>query len=366
MALLLPVLSSIADFRGNKKVFMMVFTYIGSFACTGLFFFKLETLELGIICFTLAAIGYIGGAMFNNSYLPEIASVDQQDKVSAKGFAYGYVGSVLLQIICFVFVLKPELFGITDPSLPARLSFLLVGIWWISFSQIPFKKLPKGSSNYNKLSKIAVKSGFQELIKVWHQLKGMTILKRFLLGFFFYSMGVQTIMLVAAGFGEKVLKLGTAKLIAIILIIQLVAIFGALIMSYFAKKYGNIQVIIAVILVWIGVCAGAYYIQNEGQFYAVAVVVGLVMGGIQSISRSTYSKFLPENTPDTASFFSFYDVTEKMAIVIGLFSFAYIEEFTGSMRNSAISLAGFFIIGLLMLVSIFFIKTESSTSLAKD
>jgi UMF1 family MFS transporter len=194
----------------------------------------------------------------------------------------------------------------------------------------------------------------------------MTILKRFLLGFFFYSMGVQTIMLVAAGFGEKVLKLGTAKLIAIILIIQLVAIFGALIMSYFAKKYGNIQVIIAVILVWIGVCAGAYYIQNEGQFYAVAVVVGLVMGGIQSISRSTYSKFLPENTPDTASFFSFYDVTEKMAIVIGLFSFAYIEEFTGSMRNSAISLAGFFIIGLLILVSIFFIKTESSTSLAKD
>ena len=366
MALILPVLSSIADFRGNKKVFMMIFTYIGSLACAGLFFFKLETLELGIICFTLAAMGYIGGAMFNNSYLPEIASVDQQDKVSAKGFSYGYVGSVLLQIICFIFVLKPELFGITDPSLPARLSFLLVGIWWISFSQITFKKLPAGSPNYSKLSKIDVKSGFQELVKVWHQLNEMAILKRFLLGFFFYSMGVQTIMLVAAGFGEKVLKLGTAKLIAIILIIQLVAILGALIMSYFAKKYGNIQVIIAVILVWIGVCVGAYYIQNEGQFYAVAAIVGLVMGGIQSISRSTYSKFLPENTPDTASFFSFYDVTEKMAIVIGLSSFAYIEEFTGSMRNSAISLAGFFIIGLLILVSIFFIKTDSSASLAKD
>jgi MFS transporter, UMF1 family len=366
MALILPVLSSIADFRGNKKVFMKAFTYLGSFACAGLFFFKLETLELGIICFTLAAMGFIGGSMFNNSYLPEIASVDQQDKVSAKGFAYGYVGSVLLQIICFVFVLKPELFGITDPSLPARLSFLLVGIWWISFSQITFKKLPAGSPNYNKLAKKDVKSGFQELLKVWGQLKQMAILKRFLLGFFFYSMGVQTIMLVAAGFGEKVLKLGTAKLIAIILVIQLVAIFGALIMSYFAKKYGNIQVIIAVIVVWIGVCAGAYYIQNESQFYAVAVIVGLVMGGIQSISRSTYSKFLPENTPDAASFFSFYDVIEKMAIVIGLFSFAYIEEFTGSMRNSAISLAGFFIIGLLILVSIFFIKTESSASLAKD
>ena len=366
MALLLPVLSSIADFRGNKKIFMMVFTYIGSVACAGLFFFKLETLELGIICFVLAAMGYIGGVMFNNSYLPEIATLDQQDKVSAKGFAYGYVGSVLLQIICFVFVLKPELFGITDASLPARLSFLLVGIWWIAFAQIPFRKLPAGSPNYEKVTKSAVKNGFQELLKVWRQLKSMALLKRFLLAFFFYSMGVQTIMLVAAGFGEKVLKLGTSKLIAIILIIQLVAILGALIMSFFAKKYGNIRVIIVVLMIWIGVCVAAYFIENEVQFYAIAAVVGLVMGGIQSISRSTYSKFLPENTPDTASFFSFYDVTEKIAIVIGLFSFAYIEEFTGSMRNSAISLAGFFLIGMLVLFSILFLKTENSAPIRSE
>jgi UMF1 family MFS transporter len=366
MAIVLPFLSSIADYRGNKKVFMKTFTYLGSFACAGLFFFKLETLEWGIICFGLAAIGYIGGMMFNNSYLPEIASVDQQDKVSAKGYAYGYIGSVILQIICFAFVLKPDLFGITDASLPARLSFLLVGIWWITFSQIPFKKLPADSPNFDKMSKLNVKSGFEELLKVWRKMKEMFYLKRFLLAFFFYSMGVQTIMLVAAGFGEKVLKLGTSKLIAIILIIQLVAIFGALIISYLAKKYGNIQVIIGVVIVWIAICFGAYHIQNEQQFYALAVVVGLVMGGIQSISRSTYSKFLPENTPDTASFFSFYDVTEKLAIVIGLFSFAYIEEFTGSMRNSAVSLASFFIIGLLILISLLFLKSDSSSSLTKD
>lgn len=344
----------------------MVFTYIGSIACAGLFFFKLETLEFGIICFVLAAMGYIGGVMFNNSYLPEIATIDHQDKASARGFAYGYVGSVLLQIICFVFVLKPELFGITDASLPARLSFLLVGVWWISFAQIPFRKLPAGSPNYDKIAKSAVHSGFQELLKVWGQLKTMVLLKRFLLAFFFYSMGVQTIMLVAAGFGEKILKLGTSKLIVIILIIQLVAILGALIMSYFAKKFGNIQVIIFVLIIWIGICVAAYYVENEGQFYAIAAIVGLVMGGIQSISRSTYSKFLPENTPDTASFFSFYDVTEKLAIVLGLFSFAYIEEFTGSMRNSAISLASFFIIGLLVLLSLLFLKTESSSSLRSE
>lgn len=363
-AFALPVLSSIADYRGNKRTFMKAFTYIGGLACIGLFFFKLDTLELGIICFALAAMGYVGGVMFNNSYLPEIASPDQQDKISARGFAYGYVGSVLLQIICFVFVLKPDFFGITDASLPARLSFLLVGLWWIGFAQIPFRKLPAGSRNHKKIEKSQVTSGFDELIKVWSLLNGMKTLKRFLSAFFFYSMGVQTIMLVAAGFGEKIFKLGTSKLIAIVLVIQIVAILGALIMSYFSKRIGNIRVILFVVLIWIGVCVAAYFIQNEFQFYALAAVVGLIMGGIQSVSRSTYSKFLPENTPDTASFFSFYDVTEKIAIVIGLFSFAYIEELTGSMRNSAISLAGFFIIGLLILISILFIKEEKAGEMA--
>jgi len=350
MALLLPILSSIADYRGNKKIFMKIFTYLGSVACMGLYFFKLDTLELGIICFGIAAMGYIGGVLFNNSYLPEIATIDQQDRVSAKGFAYGYVGSVLLQIICFVFVLKPELFGITDLSFPPRLSFLLVGIWWIAFAQIPFKKLPAGSPNYSSINKSVVRSGFQELSKVWSQLSHMKVLKMFLLAFFFYSMGVQTIMLAAAGFGEKTLKLGTSKLIITILIIQLVAILGAMMMSHFAKKIGNVRVLICVVLIWIAFCICAYFITTEYQFYGLAAVAGLIMGGIQSLSRSTYSKYLPANTPDTASFFSFYDVTEKIAIVIGLFSFAYIEEVTGSMRNSIIALASFFVIGLVFLV----------------
>ena len=201
MAAVLPLLSSAADYHGNKKTFMKFFTYMGGAACMGLFFFKLETLELGIICFIIAAMGYIGGVMFNNSYLPEIATEDEQDRVSAKGFAFGYVGSVLLQIICFVFVLKPEWFGITDGSFPARLSFLLVGAWWIVFAQIPFGKLPEGSQNRDKLKNRTVRSGFQELQKVWRQLAHTPILKRFLMAFFFYSMGVQTVMLVAANFG---------------------------------------------------------------------------------------------------------------------------------------------------------------------
>jgi len=352
MVILLPVFSAIADYKRNRKTMMKGFTYMGAIACMGLYFFKLETLEWGIICSSLAAMGYIGGVLFNNSYLPEIATVDQQDRVSAKGFAYGYVGSVILQLICFLFVLKPEWFGIEDASFPARFSFLLVGLWWILFSQIPFKRLPTRPKNPDKLNRHILKKGFLELKKVWIQIKALPALKGFLGAFFFYAMGVQTIMLVAAAFGEKVLHLGASKLIITILVIQLVAIAGAYLMAWLASKIGNINVLLIVVSLWIFICISAFYIANEMQFYVLAMLVGLVMGGTQSISRSTFSKLVPEKTMDTASFFSFYDVTEKLAIVIGLFSFGFIEEITHNIRLSALFLTLFFLIGLILLVRI--------------
>lgn len=349
MALLLPILSSIADYRQNKMSFMKAFTYIGGAACMGLFFFRLETLEWGIFCFALAAMGYIGGLLFNNSYLPEIATVDQQDKVSAQGFAYGYVGCVILQIICFVIILKPEWFGITDPSLPARLSFLLVGLWWIGFSQIPFRRLPPDRPTGRRLTGGIFRKGFSELKDVYGKARQITGIRRFLPAFFFYSIGVQTLMVVAAAFGEKVLHLGAAKLIGTILLIQLVAIGGAFLMSRLSRLIGNIPVLMLVVCIWISICVSAYFISHEFEFYMLAALVGLVMGGIQSLSRSTFSKLIPVGETDTASFFSFYDVTEKVAIVCGLFSFAAIEQITGNIRNSAISLAVFFVIGLVFL-----------------
>jgi len=356
MVLLLPILSSIADYRGNKKIFMQFFTLLGSAACCGLFFFNADRLEFGVICFALAAIGYSGGFVFYNSYLPEIATLDMQDKVSAKGFTYGYIGSVLLQIICFAFVLKPEIFGITDKSLPAQISFLLVGIWWIGFALIPFSILPKGSPNAQTHQHNIIKGGFIELGNVWVKIKSMPLVKKFLPSFFFYSMGVQTIMLVATGFAAKELGMKTPELITIILIIQIVAIGGATLMSRLSDKYGNVRVLIFVVFIWIGICIAAYFTTTSTEFYIIAVIVGLVMGGIQSLSRSTYSKFLPQDIPDTASFFSFYDVTEKLAIVGGLFSFGFIEELTGSMRNSTLVLGLFFVIGLLLLFSL--LRTE--------
>lgn len=350
MALTLPLLSAIADVKGNRKTFMKGFTYLGAVACTGLFFFKLETLEWGIVCYTLAAMGYVGGILFNNSYLPEIASVDQQNRISAQGFAYGYIGSVILQLICFAFVLRPGWFNIEDASLPARLSFLLVGLWWILFAQIPFRKLPKDNKTGKSVNRKVVKNAFTELKEVYGRLKKIPTIRRFLPAFFFYAMGVQTVMIVAAAFGEKVLQLGASKLIATILIIQLVAIGGAYFMSLLARLIGNTKVLALAVALWILICIAAFYLQTETQFYILAAIVGLVMGGIQSLSRSTYSKMIPSDEEDTTSFFSFYDVTEKMAIVIGLFAFALIEQLSNNIRYSALSLSIYFIVALILLL----------------
>ena len=352
IALSLPILTSIADYRGNKKIFMKFFTWLGAISCCMLYFFKFDTLEISMIFFGLAAIGYCGGFVFYNSYLPEIATLDMQDKVSAKGFTYGYIGSVILQLVCFAFVLKPEWFGIVDKSFPARLSFLLVGVWWIGFAYIPFTVLPKGSPNAKSHTQNLVRGGFIELGKVWQQVKCMPILKRYLPAFFFYSMGVQTIMLVATSFGAKELKMETKSLIQIILIIQLVAIGGATLMSRLSDKFGNIKVLAWVVSIWIAVCIAAYFTTTSTQFYILAIVVGLVMGGIQSLSRSTYSKLIPQDIPDSASFFSFYDVTEKIAIVGGMFSFGLVDDITNSMRNSTLVLCSYFIVGLILLLSL--------------
>lgn len=348
---MLPILTSIADYLGHKKLYMQVFTWMGSLACAGLFFFTMDTFEFSMICFGLASIGYCGGFVFYNSYLPQIATIDRQDAVSAKGFIYGFAGSIVVQVICFIFVLSPKTFGITD-DLAARISFLIVGIWWIGFSLIPFYLLPKGIPNAGSHQYNVFTGGFKELAKVWRSVQQLPLLKRFLPAFFFYSVGVQTIMLVAANFGAKELRMPEESLISIILIIQLVAIIGASFTARLSSRFGNVRVLVAIVAIWSAICAGVYFITNAQQFYVASVLVGIVMGGVQSLSRSTYSKYIPQNIPDTASYFSFYDVTEKLSIVVGLFTFGFVEALTHEMRNSALVLDGFFVIGLLLLLSL--------------
>ncbi|RFS19053.1 MFS transporter [Chitinophaga silvatica] len=340
-----PILSSIADTRGNKKNFLKFFTLIGSLSCCTLFFFDHNSLALGVFAFILATIGYCGGLVFYNSYLPEIAAPEDRDTVSAKGFSMGYIGSVILQLLGFALVLMAEPLG-WDGGLPVRITFLLVGIWWLGFAQITFKRLPDSIASKDAHKGKAITDGFKELRKVFAQVKQMPVLKRFLRGFFFYSMGVQTVMLAAAIFGDKVLKLPSSNLIFTIVIIQLVAIPGAWLIAKLSGIFGNLRVLIAVILFWILICIAGYLMTTAIHFYCLATAVGLVMGGIQSLSRSTYAKLMPETT-DTASFFSYYDVTEKISIVIGMFTFAYIEDVTGNIRFSVLALVIFFLIGLI-------------------
>ena len=350
IALLSPILSSIADFKGNKKSFMQFFCYLGSLACCLMYWFTKDTLTLGIACAVIAAVGYCGSLVFYNAYLPEIAAEEDQDEVSAKGFAYGYIGSVLLQIICFFFVLKPEWFGITDGTFPARLSFLLVGLWWAAFAQITFATLPKSIATGTLKQGNIITNGFIELKKVWHQAEQLPVLKSYLIAFFFYSMGVQTVMLAATLFGSQVLQMATSKLIICILLIQIVAIAGAYLMAKLSDRFGNFNILAFVVLLWTALCVAAYFVTSEMQFYILASIVGLIMGGIQSLSRSTYAKIMPDGTKDTASFFSFYDVTEKVAIVIGMVSFGLVQQITGNMRNSILALVLFFIIGFIILL----------------
>ncbi len=343
IALLSPVLSSIADYKGNKKGFMRFFCYLGAASCSIMFFFDIDHVTLGLLCFMFAGIGFYGSQVFYNSYLPEIAAESDRDRISAKGYSFGYIGSVLMQLVGFALVML-----MSDKGLALRITFLLVGIWWVGFAQITFTRLPISPKNERKAKKHVLVNGFHELQAVWQQVKKMPVLKRYLTAFFFYSMGVQTVMLVAIDFGIKELKLPDDRLIITAVIIQLVAIAGAIAMSRLSAIYGNIRVLIFTVLLWIGVCITGYYISTEVHFYILASLVGMVMGGIQSLSRSTYSKLMPE-TRDTASFFSFYDVTEKFAIVIGLFTFGFIEGIS-SIRQSILSLVVFFILGLLFLL----------------
>jgi UMF1 family MFS transporter len=361
VAFISPLLSGIADYAGNKKQFLKLFCYIGAASCIGLYWFDKANLYFSLVCYLFGLIGFWGSLVFYNSYLPDIAYPDQQDAVSAKGYSLGYIGSVILLVLNLAMIMKPGIFHITDsPESPAaikamRISFVSVGIWWVLFSQYSYYYLPK-VVNKNKITGEVLFNGFRELRKVWDQLRQNVTLKRYLGAFFVYSMAVQTVMLAATYFGAEEItwESNDAKskgLIVSILLIQLVAVVGAIVTSKLSAKFGNIKTLIGINCIWAVICISAYFVTLPMHFYITAAFVGLVMGGIQSLSRSTYSKFLPETT-DTASFFSFYDVTEKIGIVIGMLMYGAIDQAFGSMRYSVVFLTVFFIAGVFLLTRV--------------
>ena len=360
ISVLNPLLSGIADFGGKKKGFMRFFSTMGAVSTALLFFFDKNTVELGAILFGLSIMGYAGSLVFYNSYLPEIVTEDKFDKVSAKGFALGYIGSVFLLVLNIVMLQNSQWFG-EDPTMPAKVTFVTVGLWWAGFAQITFRRLPANVFNKNKQKGLIAK-GFKEFKKVWLEVKEMKTLKMFLLAFFLYSMGVQTIMYMATIFGKNVVKMEDDQMILLVLILQLIAIVGAFLFSYISSKKGNIFSLSWSLVLWTIVCVYAYFL-GEGdviEFNVLAVLVGLVMGGVQAMSRSTYSKLIPAEAKDHASYFSFYETLEKISIALGTFTFGFLIILTGTENASALSLSVFFIVGLVLLLKIPKVKPQDN------
>jgi len=350
-----PLFSSMADYTGRRKAFMRVFTMIGATACGALFFFDKNHVELGVIAFALGTIGYGGSIVFYNSFLPVIAEPENQDRISARGYAMGYLGGVVLLLFNLLMIMKPALFGIAaDSSLPARISFVTVSIWWIAFSQITFSRLPKYTFRKRMIRESVLTNGYKELRVVFNQIKKSYKLSMYLTGFFFLMMGVLTTMFMAATYGEKEMGLKEDVLIPTILVIQLVGMLGAWMFARISEKIGNLRALMITIVTWAIICVGAYFISNTFQFVTVAFFIGIVMGGSQSLARSTYSKMLPADTTDHTSFFSFYDVMEKLATVAGTFSFGVMEAITGSMRYSVLAITVFFLLSLFFMLLLYF------------
>jgi len=355
IAFLSPLLSGIADFIGNKKIFMKFFVYMGSLSCIGLYWFELETIEISLLLYTLGLIGFWGSLVYYNSYLTDITYPNQTNKVSAKGYTMGYVGSVILLLINLIMINFYETFGFESEIAAMKSSFAIVGIWWLSFSQYSFYHLPTGNRGV-KVPKNIIWNGFKELKGVYKFIRTSKRFTRFLLAFFIFSFSLQTVLYIASYFGVSEIEWAssseqTSGLIISILLIQIVAIGGAYFFTKMAQKYGNILVLTFAIFLWGAVCLYAYFIKTPIQFYMIAGLVGLLMGGTQPVARATYSLFIPD-TKDTTSFFSFYDVTEKIGIVFGMIFYAAAAQITGSVRFSVIIFMFFFFMGALLLTRV--------------
>jgi len=359
--LLTIALSGIADLGGYRKRFMKAFTFTGALACMGLYFFKGDNIGLGLLLPMLAVVGFAGSLVYYNSFLPIIATPDLHDRISARGFSFGYAGSMLLLIFNIITLQNYSWFGFSDGLEAVKFSFVLVGIWWLGVAQLAFWYLHEERRTVRWQAGLFSR-GFHEVAEVFRHIRKQKIMYRFLLAFFFFSMGVQTIIIVASLFGKAELGITDSKLIMTILIIQAVAILGAFLFGRVSSRFGNRTSLLWMLGIWILICFSAYKVNNEIQFYILSALVGMVLGGIQSQARSTWSKLIPAGTADTASYFSFYDSTEKLAIVIGMLSFGLIEHITGSMRNSALLLSGFFLVSFLVIAFTRLKSKESSTA----
>ncbi len=349
-----PVLGAVADFSASKKKFLMVFCYGGSLFTIMLFFCGSGDVWLSMILFFLAQIGFVGGNIFYDAFLPQIASEEKLDWVSGKGFAYGYIGGGLQFAISLALIATHDYIGISK-ELAARTAMVMAGLWWAGFSIFTFIYLKEPGTtakkhySYSSLPKwIAYsKIGIQRTLSTAKKVKRFKHLVLFLVAYMIYNDAIQTVIKMSAIYGLDELKIAQTNIMITLLIIQFLAFFGALFFSYLAGKISPKKALMVTLILWTFIVTYGYFITSSGGFLFLGVMVGCVLGGSQALSRSLYGSIIPVNA--SAEFYGFYSVFSKFSTIWGTAIFAFIRHFTGSSRNAIISLAAFFIIGFILL-----------------
>lgn len=337
-----PLIGAISDYTGNKKIFMWLFSTLGSLACLLLYFFDKSNYNLGVFAFSLGAICFSFCHIFTDSLLPEITTPENYSKLSAKGFIAGYMGSVLHLIISLTLIINYQFFGFQNEIAPVKRSFILVGIWWFGFSQITFFTYKNNLKEVSKFDSV-IKNSFENLYNAYIEVKKTDIIKWFLVSYFFYNMGVQTSIYMSSLFATEEVHLKSSELIITILLIQFVAILGTYVLTKISKNRSYSKILIFSTLFWIGLCFYAYFVKTSFQFYLLSVGVGLIMGSVQSLSRGVFSTLISDKN-EKATFFSFYSIVDKASIIIALFIYGLVNQLTHSMRTSIFCIIFFFIL----------------------
>ena len=348
-----PVLGAIADFSSGKRRFLAGFAYMGSLFATMLYFCKSGDVGLTIALFMGTQVCFVAGNVFYDAFLPQIASEDKLDSVSAKGYAFGYVGGSLQFAIALGLVAMqktPE-----DQAMAARIGMAMTGIWWAGWTLLTMKylkevkipyELPEAYRDRPKiLAYLAL--GISRTVATAKRVGRFKHLTLFLVAYMIYNDGIHTVTSMATIYGTEELRLSTTALMVTLLLVQVVAIGGALVFSRIANRIGAKHAVMCALVLWSGVVTYGYFIHTATEFFVLGIIVGVVLGGTQALSRSFYGAMIPEQA--SAEFYGFYSVFSKFSSIWGPVTFGFIKQITGSARLAIISLMIFFIVGLILL-----------------
>lgn len=349
----LPILGAIADYSHLKKQMLTLFAYIGAIATMCMYFLQGSNYLLGGLLFLIGNLSFGASIVFYNAYLPEIASADRRDNVSAMGFATGYLGGGLLLALNLVLFSKAADFGL-DTAMAVRISLLSAGAWWALFTLIPIRML-KSRELRRRLpaGERYTTAGFKQLRATLTRLPSYPQTMLFLIAYLLYNDGIQTVIALSSQFGQEELKLSIDTLTAVILMVQFIAFFGAAIFGRISRYVGTKRAIFGSLVIWTGVVIYTYGVlkaEDAAGFFAIGAVIAVVLGGSQALSRSLFSHMIPSG--QEAEYFSLYEVSERGTSWLGPLLFGLSLQFTGSYRIAILSLIVFFVAGMLLLTRV--------------